>query len=345
MDLESVVAKPIMTKPSPPAEILDDDAFRAGMDLAGIGVWKCNLSTRRVTLSPRAAELYGAPAGASIGMDRWRASIDIGDRERTASMVSTVGVDQANGSTDLMMTAADGTRRVLRETWAVSSGLGGQADHILGIVADISEERRGDERRRELIHELQHRMKGVLSLVRSLARRTATHSPTVDEFAAHFDGRLAALAQVETTLARTKDSRADLEAIVRQELVHSLGSDEAVLLDGPTVALRGKVAELVALALHELSANAIKFGALSDGGVISLTWELLPAVGPQPQRLILIWSETGAATPPVMERRGFGMSLIEQGLPYELDATVDIRFGDDGLTCQIEIPLRPRGSG
>ena len=331
-----------MTDTNPSTNIADDDTIRAGLELARIGLWTFDPAAGLARLSPRAAELYGASNAPALDVERWRAALDIADRDRASAILDNAGRTLPESVIDLALTGGGGVQRHLRESWRVTRWSGTRPAMIVGVVSDVSEELRGDARRRELIHELQHRMKGVLSLVRSLARRTAAHSRSIDDFVAHFDGRLAALGHVETTLSRTHDGRADLEDIVRQELVHSLGSDEGVVVQGPAVALRGKIAELVALALHELSANAVKFGALSGGGAVSITWTLSDDT---PQQLSLVWAETWAPTSPVMEHRGFGLSLIEQGLPYELGAEVETRFEQDGLVCAISLPLRPRGSG
>lgn len=323
---------------------LDDAAFKAAAELADIGVWVFDVFARRVTMSARAGALYGLPAAVALDEGYWRAGLGVDDRNRATTLLRQAGLDHLEDSLDFALTADDGTQRYLRESWRVTEWSDERAVRVVGAVCDISEQHRGEERRRDLILELQHRLKNILGMVRSLARRTAANSQTVDEFSAHFDGRLVALAQVQTTLARSIDGRVDLEDVVRQELMHSLGSDSLVTVDGPAVRLRGKIAELVALGLHELAANAVKFGALDGSGAVSVTWQLVSEAEDDPQRLVLTWSETGAAAQPVMAHRGFGMALIERGLPYELDATVTTEIGERGLACRIDLPLRPRGA-
>lgn len=332
-----------MSDSSDQTPLIDDALFRTAADLAGLGVWVFEPASGRVLLSRRAAELYGTPGEAPFDVDRWRTSVDPGDRPRAAAAFNLAAESHPEGVVELAITTSDGARRQLRETWRVDRWTEGRPGRFLGVVADISEQIHGERRRRELLQELQHRLKGVLALVRSLARRTAAHTDTVEEFVAHFDGRLGALTQVETTLARTSDGRADLEELIRQELVQGVGS-ETVSVEGPAVRLRGKFAGLVTLAIHELTDNSVKFGALGAVGAVSVTWRLVPAAGAEPERLVLTWAETGLTETPAPGRRGFGLGLIERGLPYELDARVDTTFGPDGLICRIELPLRPRGS-
>lgn len=334
-----------MPDTEPTSDPLDDAAFRVAAELAGIGVWVFEPDVDTVILSDRASMLYGVPSAVAIGAAHWHAMLDGKDRDRAAARLAEASPLEPIGTFDFTLMADDGQILHLSEAWRVTHWQNERAVRIVGCVSDVSQQHRGEDRRRDLVIELQHRLKNLLGVIRSLARRTAANSQSVDEFVAHFDGRLAALAHVQTTLVRSINGLVDLEDIVRQELMHSLGPVANVTVEGPAVALRGKIAELVALALHELSANTIKFGALNGNGTVSVTWQLRPAADNQPQRLVLTWLETGASVPFVIHQRGFGMALIERGLPYELDATVTTEVGDDSLSCCIDLPLRPRGVG
>jgi two-component system CheB/CheR fusion protein len=195
-----------------------------------------------------------------------------------------------------------------------------------------------------LIQELQHRIKNMLAVVRSLAHRTRSNSRSLEDFSAHFDGRLAALAHVQTALARSPVGAVDLENLVREELLKSAGEvDDAVMIDGPDIGLKGRTAELMAMALHELAANAVKFGSLSsEAGRLSVSWRIEPS--DMGRRLRLDWFE-GDIGPVAPSSTGFGFELLRQGLPYELGAEVDIRFEEGDFRCVIETPLADEAVG
>lgn len=314
-------------------------ASQAALDLAGLGTWLLDLTTRTVVLSEAAGHLYRQPAFTSLSVSEWRRGVAADDHARVLDAFEHPDPHQ----TQQHRFQIDGDAgRVLQERWRVVRFDDGRPLELLGVVSDVSHEVSHERRRRELIHELQHRMKNMLAVVRSIARRTAAHSLSVEDFSAHFEGRLAALANVQATLARTQDGQADLEDIVRQELVHSVGSDEDIDVSGPAVSLRGRMVELIALALHELAANAVKFGTLSNGGRLAVTWEERPATSDHGPTLILLWSETGRAAADERGRTGFGLELIQRGLPYELDARVAVDFSA-GLRCKIEVPLAKAG--
>jgi two-component system, chemotaxis family, CheB/CheR fusion protein len=318
----------------------DEPALRTAVELAGLGLWRLDLDTARVTLSARAADLYGCNTAGPVSLARWRQAIHPPHSAASLDALMEIAQESAEGSAECEIIGTEGRRR-LRETWRVSRWVDGSPAELVGVTTDITEAHEAQSRRRELVQELQHRIKNMLAVVRSLARRTALHSETLESFEAHFDGRLAALALVQTSLARTRSGTLDLEDIVRQELVHSLGSDQDVSLSGPAVELRGKTAEQLALALHELAANSIKFSPRPDRREITISWRLEEEVGAA-TRLLLEWIESGLDAEARIGRRGFGMDLIERGLPYELDARVSVKLVDGSLRCRIDTPMAGR---
>lgn len=187
--------------------------------------------------------------------------------------------------------------------------------------------------------ELQHRVKNMVSIIRSIANRTRRNSADIDVFAAHFDGRLGAFARVHSALARTERGEVDLEEIIREELrLVAPPADEPWTLSGPTVRLRQKVAEQLALAIHELTINALESGALSSpGGRIDIRWRLSDA-GPG-SRLVFEWIEQNDFPITPSQTRGFGRETIEQALPYQLGAQTEFVFEPQGVRCRIEMAI------
>lgn len=198
----------------------------------------------------------------------------------------------------------------------------------------------GADLRRSMQQQLQHRVRNILSVVRSLAARTVETSESLDDFAINFDGRLAALARTQNMLSRRPDAVVELGELLRDELLAAGAHDgEQADLDGPVVYLEQPAAEVMALALHELTVNALKFGALAHPeGRLSVTCTVRGAEGAA--RLDLRWRETGA---PVVDlspsRSGFGRRMIEEALPYELDAETRLAFRPGGVQADITIPL------
>jgi two-component system CheB/CheR fusion protein len=212
------------------------------------------------------------------------------------------------------------------------------------ILHDRTQERENEERQKLLMAELQHRVKNILAVVRSIASRTLETTEDLEDFSAHFDGRLRALARTQNVLTRTATGRIDLDELVREELLTHAAHDEGqVEIAGPEITLRDRAAEIFALALHELATNAVKYGALSQPkGHVSVTWRVLQTAAGG--RLSLEWRESGVpALDPSPARHGFGRDLIERGLPYELGAATSLEFLPGGVRCTIELPVDAQG--
>jgi two-component sensor histidine kinase len=197
-----------------------------------------------------------------------------------------------------------------------------------------------EDRQQLLLGELQHRVKNILAVVRSLANRTAERAEDLEDFTAHFDGRLSAMGRTQNIVTRTAEGSVDLAELVHDELVgHAAHYSDQVDVDGPEIKLRTKPAQTLSLAIHELTTNAVKYGALSTpSGHIRVSWRIVAAAGNP--RLAFEWVETGV---PVIDqepaRNGFGRELIERGLPYELNAHTALEFRQGGVRCVMELPL------
>ena len=218
-------------------------------------------------------------------------------------------------------------------------------DFIAGVVVtfiDVTAITRAEERQRLLLSELQHRVRNTLGVVRSIARRSAQTSSTVEDYSAHLDGRLNAFARTQALVTRDPEGGVDLEYLVAEELMaYNAREGEQVRISGPSIRLQPKPAETFALAIHELATNAVKYGALSQpSGHIDVTWRIVEAGSPP--ELIFEWRERGG--PPVSppQRKGFGTEMLERTLAFEFKAKTSLQFDQSGAQCSIAIPLNRR---
>jgi PAS domain S-box-containing protein len=234
----------------------------------------------------------------------------------------------------------EGSVRPLRDT-------NGDIRGFLKIGQDVTERMQAEEALREserqaklLLAELQHRVRNTLAVVRSIARRTAHTSESVEDYAMHLDGRIDAFARVQAAVTRTPDVGLDLAMLVAETLL-SVGAHEGERvrhIKGPNIRLQAKAAETVALTIHELATNAVKYGALStEQGRLAVEWSIEEAQ--EQPRLVLRWTETGVPlSGEKPTRRGFGMELIERILAYDLGGEASLEFTPDGLHCTISLP-------
>jgi two-component sensor histidine kinase len=196
--------------------------------------------------------------------------------------------------------------------------------------------RESAERENLLRAEVQHRVRNMLAIIRSLFSRTVALGDPLDHVSDHFQGRLDAVARFQ--VARGIDPRAtfDLEDMFRDELM-SFEFDTRIEIAGPDVPIPQDVAQSLGLAIHELATNSIKFGALSTSDErtrLKIAWTCSDGL------LVIDWEETGTAViSPAPVRTGFGREFIEQGLPYQIAATTAFELKPGGLSCRIALAL------
>jgi two-component sensor histidine kinase len=219
----------------------------------------------------------------------------------------------------------------------LSSGVIDWLDDAAGL-----EGLRGTERGHWIVvAELQHRVRHVLSLVRSLVHRTSETNSSPQSYVAHLEGRIGALARAQAFLIRQPMLGVDLETLAEGELAAVAPADSRVEIGGPRVRLRAKATETLGLALHELATNALKFGALAfPTGKVHVTW--LEEPDREIPSLRFEWAESGVQIDtPTPTHRGFGRDLIERTVPYELRGSSRFGFEPGGIRCVIDIPLTP----
>ena len=210
---------------------------------------------------------------------------------------------------------------------------------VTGTVKAEAALRESEGRLRILLAELQHRVRNTLAMVKSIALRTAESSGSVEEMAAQLAGRFDAFARVQAVVTSNPDAKIELSSIVHDELkAHAIGEGERLSIDGPPISLQTKPAESISLAIHELATNAVKHGALANGGRIDVKWKI---EGNDGQRhLRFVWSEEGLEEPLTdPDRRGFGLELLTRVLPYDLKAKTDVKFERNGLRFSLHAPM------
>lgn len=202
-----------------------------------------------------------------------------------------------------------------------------------GVMADVTGRKTAEVHRNLLINELNHRVKNTLAVIQGVAAQTFRGRD--DEAARIFQGRLLALSTAHNVLTRENWESAGMKGII-EDAVRPFATGEAdrIRLSGPDIRVPPKTAVAIAMAIHELGSNAVKYGALSNAeGRVELQWS------GDGDRLRLKWRESGG--PPVVEptRRGFGSRMIERGLAAELGGMVNVLFRPEGVSCEVDAPL------
>lgn len=211
------------------------------------------------------------------------------------------------------------------------------ADGFKGILVqghDVTEEVAFEEHQRILINELNHRVKNTLAVVQGLAQqsfRTEDGSHGMDVFS----DRIGALASAHNLLTERSWQSADLRSIIEGSLEATAGTDtRRYSLEGPAITLEPQTAVALAMVIHELSTNALKYGAFSnESGTVDIGWTIEKSG--ERAHLAIDWNESGGPAVSAPENGGFGTRLIKRGLGNsESSTTIDYR--KSGLHCRIE---------
>ena len=187
------------------------------------------------------------------------------------------------------------------------------------------------ERQRLLAQELGHRIKNLLSIVQAIASQTLDRASVDPGVRRAFDDRLVALARAHELLNSESWKAVQLDQLVAAS-TSPFENGARFVVDGPSILLPPRKAIAIALALHELATNALKYGALSQaGGRVDISWH-------HGAGLNLDWVESGGPSVKPPERSGFGTRLLQRNLAIELGGTVTLDYASDGLKCQICAP-------
>jgi PAS domain S-box-containing protein len=212
--------------------------------------------------------------------------------------------------------------------------------YVVRVMQDITQRKAAESRQKLLIDELNHRVKNTLATVQSLAAQTSRGAPDPRTFRERFEGRLIALSKAHDQLTRHHWESADLRELLSGSLApYAAGAGGTrVLLRGEDFVLRPRAVLTLAMAVHELTTNAAKYGALSvPNGTVHIHWQPLEDGGRR--RLYIEWIERGGPEVRRPKQTGFGAKLIEHSIAAELSGKVGLIYAPEGLRCEISIPL------
>ncbi len=331
------------------ARLLESEAcLRSAIQVGRLATWDWNLTTGKVTWSEDHYRLEGYERGeVTPSYEAWIARVHPEDRDAAEAAVQEAMETGQEYVREVRFVHPDGVVR-----WADARGrffydAAGAPIRMIGAMIDTTQRREWEEAQRVLVAELQHRTRNLIAVVRSIADRTLRESDRMEDFAQVFSERLGALARVQGLLSRLKDGqRVSFDELLGLELAAHLDARAGtarITTEGPDgVALRSSSVQPLALAIHELITNAIKYGALKDpAGHLHVRWRVESEEDDKPW-LHMDWRETGVTMPPVEDRPqggGAGRELIERALPYQFGARTTYALTPDGVHCTVAMPV------
>lgn len=190
-----------------------------------------------------------------------------------------------------------------------------------------------------VLAESRHRLKNLIAIIGALAKNSRRSQETsIDAYLTRFLGRLYALGEAADQVLARRHADVEIRELVIATLKPFMSEKGRLSLDGPRLSVSAQTGGSLALAVHELATNALKYGALSQpSGTVALSWQIRAENGQD--RLVLDWREAGG--PPVQppHEEGFGSRLIRMTAANEKDAKTELSFAAEGLSCTISFSL------
>jgi len=306
--------------------------FRAAIDLAGVKLYGQDRELRYTwAINPLEQSTGGVgqasdwdvldPASAAIVVPAKRTAIETGEPQRVE--FSRL-VDDETRWYDLRIEA--------------ERDANGSITGLICAALDITERKRWEEHQRVLLMELAHRSKNLLAVVQSIANQSGQGSSSVDEFKRRFFGRLHSLSRAHEILSDQNWRGAGMRELIRSQVLMYVGdAADRIRYEGPPVYLRPNAAQHVGLALHELTTNALKHGALKqEMGDIEIAWSF-EEDGDQ-EHLVLTWNEHPTAALEAPTVRNFGRILLEAVVPASVEGKASLIFARTGVSYRLSIP-------
>lgn len=204
------------------------------------------------------------------------------------------------------------------------------------LAHEVSSRRSAEERMKILIHELNHRVRNVLSVAQAVVRLSFTPENSLSEIQKNCEGRLQALANAMSLLTASEWKSVNLHDLIIEDIVPFA---DRMTIKGPDLALKPRSAQTFALLLYELATNAAKHGAFSvPQGKVMLTWEI-DRSGREPL-FRMIWREIEGPAIAAPARRGFGEMLVRRIAPRDVGGRGRVSYEAQGFEYELEAPLK-----
>jgi two-component system CheB/CheR fusion protein len=329
-----------------------EERLRLALDTGGLSAWDWNIAAGTSVWNAQHYELLGyRPDLVLAGYDAWAERVHPDDYTTVVRDCLAAARDRRKFALSYRILRPDGATRWCAISGRFFYGAEGRLVRMIAVGDDITERWRAEEAQRVLVAELRHRIRNLLTVVHSIALQTEETTTTRDEFVEVFVKRLHSLSRAQNLLSNEDRVPVTIASLLKMEFEAfcSEADFQRIELAGPEVILEHRMAQTLALGIHELATNALKHGALARfcmHGRLAVTW-YLDGAGTD-RRLIFDWREEGLVPPPQgvdKKALGCGRALIEKDLPYSLSAQTKFELTAGALHCWISTPFGPWADG
>jgi PAS domain S-box-containing protein len=313
----------------------NENRYRQLVNATSGVVWTTDASGSVVEPQPGWSEITGV-RWPDYGGDRWSQSIHEEDRGRLVFESWTMDSPEVHNADIRIWHAPSNDWRWFAARAVPINDASGNPREWVTIITDVHDRRLARDRREMVIGELRHRLKNLFTVIGSLAQSSRPRNdPAIDQFISKLTGRLHALsAAADLVMARGKVSL-ELGAVVRATLAPFTEEQSAkIAIDGPPIELSEETGGAIALAVHELATNALKYGALSvPQGKVNLNWRYTATA--DGEHVEIEWKETDGPRCEAPAQSGFGTRVVKFAAAREKSGEVKIDYPPEGLSCRI----------
>jgi len=316
--------------------------FRELLDALPAAVYTTDAAGRITYYNEAAVELWGhrPPLGSSEWCGSWKLFWSDGTPLAHADCPMAIALkeDRPVRGIEAAAERPDGTRVPFIPYPTPLHDEAGRLVGAVNMLVDITERKRAEEHQALLVRELHHRVKNTLATVQAIMGSTARSASTIEEFKEAMIGRIGSLARTHLLLSE-EGAAVSFADILHNELdPFDDGSEDRICLEGPRVEIASRLAVSLGMAIHELTTNAAKYGALSVyGGKVAVRWRV--TIEASRRTLEFEWAESGGPVVGAPTRQGFGSRLLDFVLPGQIQAQSRVDYRPEGVRVQCTLPL------
>ncbi len=326
-----------MTKKPTNLKAWNAKRLRQGIDAAGVALWSWNVDTDFLTMDKRAYDLWGVPVSRDVRFEDLSAHIHPADRDRVhAAFVATRGI-LGPYEIDFRIVVGDDVRWISARGQGDDAGIVGRI--MFGVFLDVTGRKQAEEANELLAGEMSHRVKNLLTIASSLTTMTSRSTSTTTDMARELTGRLTSLGRAHD-LVRPVHGHGGRAALLGDLLSLLLAPyDDLGAFSGrirvsvPRMSVGEAAATTLALVIHELATNALKYGALSaPAGTLDVSGSV------QAEEIVVVWTERGGPTVSApASAGGFGSKLVTRGMTVQLRGSITYEWPSEGATVTLRM--------
>jgi two-component sensor histidine kinase len=313
------------------------DHLRLAVTAAGVALWAWNVDTDLLTMDARGFELWGMPWSDRVTFEELSAHIHPADRDRVRSAFAATRAVLGAYETDFRIIVGDDVRWIAARGQGEDVGIVGRT--MFGIFLDVTGRKQAEEGHELLAGEMSHRVKNLLAIASGLTAITSRSAANTEDMARELTARLTALGRAHDLVRPLPNGQGSAALLGDLLSVLLAPYDDLGAFSGrirvavERTGVGEKAATAIALVIHELATNAVKYGALSDP-----TGTLDVASASDTEHIVLTWLERGGPAVAAPDGpAGFGSQLVKRSMSGQLGGAIDYDWSEGGVIVTLRI--------